>query len=210
VGPTCTPAPLLAPDPRRVVTGGQRALDTVRVRSLLTRPARGLVSPPAAQRRLSLRRQGAERGEEVWLLGAHGGAAVSSLLLAGVPALDACRSWPAGGWVLLVARTSSRGLRSARDAARQHASDTAGAGCSLVGLVLVADAPGSLPASLAAFADLVAGAFARVYEVPWLEEWRQCPDGEALPAPPEVRRLTDDLRTLLPQATAEGAAAWAS
>jgi hypothetical protein len=200
--PAPTTAPLLA-----FVAGEQRTPGTA---PLLTRPVPGLVTPPAVHRRLPLNRRAAKRGEEVWLLGAHGGAGVSSLRRAGVPALDARRSWPAGGPVLLVARTSAGALRSARDGARQHASGTAGAGCQLVGLVLVADAPGRLPASLAAFADLVAGAFARVYEVPWLEEWRQCPDGEALPAPPEVRRLTDDLRTLMPQATAEGAAAWAS
>jgi hypothetical protein len=201
VGQACTTAPLLA-----FAVGGERTLDTAQLQSLVTRPAPGLVTPPAPHRRLPLNRPGTERGEEVWLLGAHGGAGVSSLLLAGVPAQDARRAWPAGRRVLLVARTSAAGLRSARDAARQYASGTSGVGCRLLGLVLVADAPGRLPASLAAFADLVAGAFARLYEVPWLEEWRQSPGDGALPAHPEVRRLTDDLRTL----TTQGAAAWAS
>jgi hypothetical protein len=200
----------VAPDARLLSGDDHFALrGSARSRSLLERPAPGLVTPPPRHRRLPAKRSGRRR-DEVWLLGTHGGAGVSSLLRAGVPGEDTRRAWPADGWVLLVARTSAAGLRSARDAARQHASGTAGAGCRLVGLVLVADAPGRLPASLAAFADLVAGAFPRVYEVPWLEEWRQCPDGEVLPAPPEVRRLADDLRTLTADSKADGVAAWAS
>ena len=96
----------------------------------------------------------------------------------------------------MVARTSVGGLESARDAARQHAAGAAGHHVDLVGLVLVADAPGRLPTRVAAFADLVCGAFDRVWLLPWLEQWRLAALAEPLPIHPEVARLSKDLRAL--------------
>lgn len=133
------------------------------------------------------------------LLAAHGGAGVSSLLRAGLAAasaVDAGRSWPAGGAALLVARSSTSGLEAARDAVRAHAAGEVGLDVTLLGLVLIADAPGRLPPRLADLADLVAGAFLRVWQVPWLTEWRLAATTEPLPAHPEVTRLITDLRAL--------------
>lgn len=133
------------------------------------------------------------------LLAAHGGAGVSSLLRAGLAAagsVDAGRTWPAGGAALLVARSSVSGLEAAREAARAHAAGDTGLDVTLLGLVLIADAPGRLPPRLRDLADVVAGAFLRVWQVPWLTEWRLAATTEPLPAHPEVTRLITDLRAL--------------
>jgi hypothetical protein len=159
----------------------------------LVDPAPALVRPPNTERRLPVV-WSAHAG--VALLAAHGGAGVSCLLRAGLAeagAADAGGAWPAVGPVLLVARTSTHGLERARDAARQHASGAAGPGTQLLGLVLVADAPGRLPRRVSELADLVCGAFARTWQVPWLEEWRLATAAEPLPMHPEIARLRDDL-----------------
>jgi hypothetical protein len=46
----------------------------------------------------------------------------------------------------------------------------------VLGLVLIADAPGRLPRVLDDFADIVGGGVPRVWDIPWIEEWRR---GEA-------------------------------
>jgi len=157
----------------------------------LSLPAAGLVSAPPAGR---CRDTTADRFDGVALLGAHGGAGVTSLLRAGLDlvAVDADRRWPPAGQVLLVARTSTSGLEWARDLARQHASGRAG-DVELLGVVLVADAPGRLPARTAGLRDLVSGAFARTWQLPWLEEWRLAATSEPLPSHPDVQHLAAEL-----------------
>ena len=158
----------------------------------LTIPAAGLVTAPPADRRLATR---AGPSGRIALLGAHGGAGVSSLLRAGLEqlAVDAGRCWPQAGPVLLVARTSMNGLEWARDLARQHASGLAAADVELLGLILVPDAPGRLPARTAALRDLLRGAFCRTWQLPWLEEWRVAAADEPLPRHPDIRHLTAEL-----------------
>jgi len=133
------------------------------------------------------------------LLAAHGGAGVSSLLRAGLAAtgvVDVERTWPERGAVMLAARTSVSGLEAARDLARRHAAGEVGLDVTLLGLVLIADAPGRLPPQLHELADLVAGGFLHVWQVPWLTEWRLAATTEPLPAHPETTRLITDLRAL--------------
>lgn len=163
-----------------------------------------LVSPPTLQRRLPVRPasvSGRFRNPSPstggWsLLAAHGGAGVSSLQRSGAGGEDAQRIWPSSGLVVVVARRTAYGLEWARDAARQHASGCAPAGVELAGLVVVADAPGRVPKRLAAFLDLVCGAYPRVWEVPWVEEWRLAGHGEPLPTPPAVQQLHIDMQAL--------------
>lgn len=169
-------------------------------KALLERPDPTLVTAPPVDRRLLVRL--VEVGDAVsldpgaWLLGVHGGAGVSSLLRAGVPGRDAGRTWPATGPVVLVARSTTHGLERARDAARQHASGSASPEALLVGLVVVAAAPGRTPPRIASLLDLVSGAYPRVWEVSWVEEWRLAGHDEALPTPPAVRHLHEDLQAL--------------
>lgn len=169
-----------APSPRRRVPS-----------SALSLPASGLVSSPPAGRSVET---SARAVEGVALLGAHGGAGVTSLLRAGLDqvAVDADRCWPKSGLVLLVARTSTSGLEWARDLARQHASGRAG-DVELRGLILVADAPGRLPVRTAGLRDLVSGAFPRTWRLPWLEEWRLAATSEPLPVHPDVQHLAVEL-----------------
>ncbi|MFC3587978.1 DUF6668 family protein [Streptantibioticus rubrisoli] len=133
-----------------------------------------------------------------WWVGCHGGAGASTLAtaLAHTNAADAHGRWPAPqrpdlARVVVVARTHFHGLTMAQAAARQWASGSTPEGVEVLGLVLVIDAPGKLPKPLREFAHLVSGGFPRVWEIPWVEEFR-C---GAPPAPqhPAFRRIEQDL-----------------
>jgi hypothetical protein len=73
--------------------------------------------------------------------------------------------------VLLVARTSAAGLTAAQSALREWGSGSL-PDVTVIGLVLVADAPGRLPRPLDYFATVVAGAAPLVARVPWIEQLR--------------------------------------
>lgn len=143
----------------------------------------------------------------LWVVGAHGGSGESALA-----ALD--RRWHPAGHVwpahqapcVLVARTHLRGVLAAQAALTQWAAAAAG-GAQLLGLVLVADAPGRQPAPLRDFAAVVGGGAPRVWEIPWIEEWRfldpAAPaSSPASPAaaslPRRLRKLVSELRSLAP------------
>lgn len=112
-----------------------------------------------------------------WWLGCHGGAGVSTLIATTGCGRDPGRHWPtlpsgSGSKVVLVARTHDTGLRAAQAAARQWASGSLPRQIELLGLVLVADAPGKLPRQLRDLARLVAGGVPRTWEIEWHEELR--------------------------------------
>ncbi|MSS00389.1 hypothetical protein FYJ28_16420 [Arthrobacter sp. BL-252-APC-1A] len=94
-----------------------------------------------------------------------------------------------------MARTSMAGLRSAQAAATQWAAGRAG-DANVLGLVLVADAPGKLPRPLRDVARLVSGGVPRTWSIPWIEAWRvgDIPSTSVLPR--DLRRLLDDLNRL--------------
>lgn len=104
--------------------------------------------------------------------------------------------------VLLVARTSASGLRAAQITATQWAAG-ASPPIDLLGLVLVADAPGRLPRPLRELAQLVGGGVPRTWLLPWSEPWRLgeevTPRGRRRPAAVLLR----DVQLLLSQ-TNEG------
>lgn len=175
-------------------------------REWLETPNPGLVSPVVRERQLPSHpgdpgEPGAGDPAGIsgwWLLGAHGGAGVTSLVRAGVGGRDAAGAWPAHrATVVVVVRRTAYGLEWARDAARQHASGGVPDGVVLAGLVVVADAPGRTPRRLARFLDLVAAAFPRVWEIPWVEEWRLAGHSEPLPLPPPARQLDRDMGALV-------------
>lgn len=148
------------------------------------------------------RRTSVPRGTvALWWVGTHGGAGESTLeqLLEGSRATG--HAWPQTGDgavelpnVILVARTSARGLRSAQLAATEWASGTAAV--QLHGLVLVADMPGRLPRPLRDLAHVVAGGVPRVWRLPWVEQWRLGEPISAETAPRAVTAVLDDLRAL--------------
>ena len=136
----------------------------------------------------------------VWWLGAHGGAGESTLeeLFTGSRAAE--HSWPLTAAerpparVVLVARTHARGLVAAQSAIREWASGDAPV--LLLGLVLIADAPGRLPRGLRRLAELVAGGVPTVWSLPWIEAWRVGEPPAPHNAPKVVRQLLEDLQGL--------------
>lgn len=184
------PAVAETPAPARVVTTGP------------VRPQNGVPAPDLVDQ-LPVRR--VDRTGSLWVVGAHGGAAESTIS-------DLDDSWTAGqhAWpaapagdparVVIVARTSARGLLAAKSAAKQWAAGLVN-GVELLGLVLVADAPGRLPRQLRDLAKIVGGGYPRTWHVPWIESWRLGEQVSTEITVRELRRLVDDLRTLPPGAS---------
>ncbi|MEV6196168.1 DUF6668 family protein [Streptomyces sp. NPDC051920] len=130
-------------------------------------PSWGRPKPPRAAR-------GASRDEVGWVK-AHGGCGATSLaeLFGGV---EVGARWPdpARGEprrVVLVGRTSARGLRSVSQALGALDDGNAPQGLELLGVVLVADAPGRLPLGLLRRIRVLRSV-ARVHRVPWIPAWR--------------------------------------
>ena len=173
----------VAPDTRPGTSGGQ-----------------GGVVAPALEDCLPRREIGAEERAAVWWLGAHGGAVESTLeeLFAGSRA--AGHVWPLApigdppARVVLVARTHAHGLKAAQLAIRDWAAG--GVPVVLLGLVLIADAPGRLPHALRQLAGLIAGGAPAVWSLPWIEAWRVGDPPGPTNAPKVARRLLEDLRAM--------------
>nr|WP_280310402.1 DUF6668 family protein [Nocardia abscessus] len=145
--------------------------------------ARGVGAPPPAQqapvwdRPVPVRRNAIPGGRAplVWLMGAHGGAGVTSLERLLAPAADCHRRWPApigreSPYVLVVARATVVGLAAADALLRQHHAGLA-ADSVVVGLVTVAARPGRLPAAIRRDRDLYSGLVEHVWHVDWHEAW---------------------------------------
>lgn len=102
--------------------------------------------------------------------------------------------------VVVVARTSAHGLSQAQRVAAVAASpggwSVLGRSARVLGLVLVADAPGRLPRPLAELKHLVSGGYPRVWDVAWVEAWRLGDPPSQANTPKDVRRLVNDLRAL--------------
>jgi len=140
-------------------------------------PQHGVPAPAEDQR---LPKFAIPAADTLWWVGVHGGAGETTMstLLPGTRAAN--HRWPippppVPTPVILVARTHGSGLRAAQRAAIEWASGVV-QGVAVLGLVLIADAPGRLPRVLDDFADIVGGGVPRVWDIPWIEEWRR---GEA-------------------------------
>ena len=66
----------------------------------------------------------------------------------------------------------------------------------LLGLVLIADAPGRLPRPLAQLAGLVCGGVPAVWSLPWIEAWRLGEPPAPHNAPRVARQLLADLQVM--------------
>ena len=106
---------------------------------------------------------------------AHGGAGATTLSIVlggkdlGTGWPDAARAEPAR--VMVVARTHAQGLRAASRALNALREGRHPPGLELVGLVLVADAPGRLPPPLVTRIRLLRS-IVPVWRVPWIAPWR--------------------------------------
>ena len=177
----------------------RRALSAASRVRLAEAGGQGGVALPGPEERLP-RRVVDDDQVAVWWLGAHGGAGESTLeeLFTGSRAAE--HSWPLTAAerpparVVLVARTHARGLVAAQSAIREWASGDAPV--LLLGLVLIADAPGRLPRGLRRLAELVAGGVPTVWSLPWIEAWRVGEPPAPHNAPKVVRQLLEDLQGL--------------
>ncbi|HJC59537.1 MAG TPA: hypothetical protein H9755_04275 [Candidatus Dietzia intestinigallinarum] len=112
------------------------------------------------------------RPPAIWLLGAHGGAGVSTLESMWAPAADSRRGWPAAEttpFVVVVARMHAAGLDAAHRLCLQHQGGSTG-GCELLGLVTVAAAPGKPAVSLSRRRELVAASAGASWHIDWVPE----------------------------------------
>lgn len=163
--------------------------------AVISAPLRGMVEPDAADR---LGRRTVSGSAALWVTGAHGGSGESRTadLLNGARVTGHC--WPVlqdGGKprVLLVCRADIRGLTAAQSALTQWASGAAPA-VVLLGLAVLADAPGKTPRPLRDFAAIVGGGAPRFWTLPWVEAWRH---GDSAPPPArEYQRFITDLAAL--------------
>ncbi|NKS64809.1 hypothetical protein GS493_23485 [Rhodococcus hoagii] len=140
-----------------------------------------IISPPPADRLIDVWPQpvfvpdGAP-APAWWLVGAHGGAGVSSLSASWVFAGDAMGAFPGGfdeesPFVLVVAREHAQGIGRAHDLITQHLSGHGGP-TTLVGLITVAAHPGKLAAPLRQRLEVVTGLVGdRHWRIPWIDEW---------------------------------------
>lgn len=154
------------------------------------------VPAPLAEDRLPVRPVSGPAG--LWMLGVHGGAGESSLTALVAGAREAGHAWPHdpnGGrpHVVLIARTNWSGLKAAEAAAREWAAG--GVSVELLGLVFVADAPGSLPSPLRKERARVAGGVPRAWELPWVQDWRLEP-ASLENAPRAARAVAEELADL--------------
>lgn len=112
------------------------------------------------------------RPPAIWLLGAHGGAGVSTLEAIWAPAADSRRGWPAAEatpFVVVVARMHAAGLDAAQRLCLQHQGGGAG-GCELLGLVTVAAAPSRPAVSLSRRREIVAASAGASWHIDWVPE----------------------------------------
>lgn len=112
------------------------------------------------------------RPPALWLLGAHGGAGVSTLESLWAPAADSRRGWPSADsapFVVIVTRLHAAGLDAAHRLCLQHQAGAVG-GCELLGLVTVAATPGKHPVSLLRRRELVAAAAGQSWHIDWVPE----------------------------------------
>jgi uncharacterized protein DUF6668 len=162
----------------------------------ITGPLLGIVEPDAADR---LGHRTVTGTATLWVTGVHGGAGESRLasILEGARPTD--HAWPVHEdlttkpAVLLVCRSDLRGLKAAQSALIQWASGAAPA-VELLGLAVLADAPGKLPKALREFGGLVGGGAPRLWMLPWFEAWRT---GDLTDTPGrEYQRFIADLAAL--------------
>jgi hypothetical protein len=140
-------------------------------------------------------------GPDLWFSSCHGGAGTTTLSTVIPRGLSAGQYWPVPdppgqSMVVLVARSHASGLHAAQAAARQWAAGVL-PGVRLLGLALVADAPGKLPKPLKDFVQLISGGIPQVWELPWVEALRLGDPPDQTTLPPVFSRLASDLDRII-------------
>ncbi|MET9490033.1 hypothetical protein [Nocardia sp. NPDC006630] len=178
-----TPPPLPVPRGKTRTRSSARRAEAAQLSSVRKHCLAFAALPPEPEKRIGVWHKPVTHDERhaplLWLLGAHGGAGVSTLARQLAPAADCARMWPAvlgdeSPFVLVVARETIEGLTRAHDVLRQYHCGQAGPGRAiLLGLVTVAAQPGRVPAPIRRYkgviADLVpAGA---MFRLGWHSSW---------------------------------------
>jgi hypothetical protein len=167
--------------------------------AVISTPLKGMVEPDAADRLASRTMTGSAA---LWIIGVHGGAGENRIAdLLGARATDHC--WPVlqdgrNPRVLLVCRADMRGLTAARSALTQWVSG-ATPEVDLLGLAILADAPGKTPKALRDFAAIVGGGAPRLWTLPWVDAWRH--GDTTAPLSREFQRFITDVATLATDTT---------
>ncbi|MFB9830836.1 DUF6668 family protein [Actinoallomurus acaciae] len=144
-------------------------------------------------------------GPDLWFSSCHGGAGVSTLTALIPRSASAGRYWPmpvppVRARVLLVARSHASGLCAAQAAARQWAAGVL-PNVRLLGLVVIADAPGKRPRPLSELVRLISGGVPRLWELPWVEALRLGEQPSHIRLPSAYSRLADDLDRMVSEET---------
>lgn len=165
--------------------------------AVISTPLKGMVEPDTADRLANRTITGTAT---LWVIGSHGGAGESRTadLLNGARPTGHC--WPvlqdgSKPRVLLVCRADMRGLTTAQSALTQWASGAAPA-VELLGLAVLADAPGKTPKTLRDFTAIVGGGAPRLWTLPWVEAWRHG-DSTTTPTAREYQRFITDVTALV-------------
>ena len=161
-------------------------------------PQRGIPAPDRVDQ-LPIHDRGTTAA--LWWVGAHGGSGESTLAALMPGSQAAGHAWPrtpspTPARTVLVARGDARGLRAAQDAMRQGAAGPVPS-VEVLGLVVMADAPGRVPRSLRDLLQVVSGGVPRTWTVPWVEAWRVGEPPALSSSPREVQRLVDELTAIL-------------
>jgi hypothetical protein len=98
--------------------------------------------------------------------------------------------------VLLVARSHASGLCAAQAAARQWAAGVLPY-VRLLGLVVIADAPGKRPKPLSELVRLISGGVPQLWELPWVEALRLGENPDQTKLPSAYSRLANDLNRMV-------------
>lgn len=193
-------APKEAPAAERVdSTPAPSAEDTLKVWTGVATPQPRVPVPDRAD---CLGQVRVPDGDTLWVVGVHGGAGETTVA-SWLQGRGTGRRWPAPEHdkptVLLVARTSSAGMNAARLAAREWASGAVPV--TLVGLVLVADAPGALPRQLREEAKHLSGAVPRTWQMPFIPALRVVPAPGQSAAPSAARSVLRSITKHLTRST---------
>lgn len=152
------------------------------------------VTPPEASEQLPV--WVTSTPSRVWVVGTHGGAGETTLaqLLSGTATNHRWPSTDTQPPVVLVARTHATGLAATQLAMRAWAAAET-PHVRLIGLVLIADAPGKLPKPLADLADILRGGVPHMWHLPWVDAYRLGVD--PTDPPRQVRKVLNEINTVI-------------
>jgi len=152
------------------------------------------VTPPEASEQLPA--WSTSSSSRVWVIGTHGGSGETTLaqLLGGTATEHRWPSTSAQPPVVLVARTHGNGLNAAQLAMRAWAAAET-PHVRLIGLVLIADAPGKLPKPLADRAEILRGGVPHMWHLPWVDAYRL--DVDPTDPPRQVRKVLAEINTVI-------------